>query len=137
MAHGAWRVARGAWRMAHGAWRVARGAWRMAHGAWRVTDPGRTRDGRPGQETKKTGDSRSACAVVDLWVAWGRRTAGGAGRAVAGTRRGGAGVCATGRGLRGAAGRGRRVHGGRRAVGTRADDCGAAAVEDQSAAAGG
>lgn len=63
------------------------------------------------------GESRSACAVVDVGIARGRRTAGGTHGGVAGTRRGGAGVRATGRGVRGAAGD--RPDAGRRALGGR------------------
>ncbi|PBC99899.1 hypothetical protein BX281_8013 [Streptomyces sp. Ag82_O1-15] len=63
------------------------------------------------------GESRSACAVVDVGIARGRRTAGGTRGGVAGTRRGGAGVRAAGRGVHGAADD--RPDAGRRALGGR------------------
>jgi hypothetical protein len=48
-------------------------------------------NGWPGAEPTDTG-SRSACVVVGVWVARGRRAAGRTRGAVAGTRRGGAGA---------------------------------------------
>ena len=60
---------------------------------------------RRGQNLRKW-ESRSACVVVDVWVARGRRADGGTRGAVAGTRGGGAGVRAAGRGVRWAAGPG-------------------------------
>src|SRR4029450_10689691 len=69
----------------------------------------------PKPEPMEIGEPRNACAVVDVWGARGRRTAGGTGGAVAATRRGGAGLRPAG--LRGAAGRGRRAAGAGRPAG--------------------
>src|SRR5215212_1450398 len=70
-------------------------------------------------------ESRSACGVVDVWVARGRPTIGGTRRAVAGTRRGGAGVRAAGRGVHGAVSSCRHAAGACRPVGTPAGAPGA------------
>jgi hypothetical protein len=48
-------------------------------------------NGWPGPEPTETG-SRSACVVVDVWAARGRRAAGRTRGVVAATRRGGAGA---------------------------------------------
>src|SRR2546430_3832376 len=89
-------------------------------------DPGCTAESLvEGQDLRKW-ESRNACAVVDVRGTRGRRAAGGTGGGVAGTRRGGAGVRATG--LRGAVGRGRRAAGADRPAGARADARGDAGV---------
>jgi hypothetical protein len=63
-------------------------------------------------------ESRSACGVVNVWVARGRPTIGGTRGAVAGTRRGGAGVRAARRGVHRAVGSCRYAAGACRSVGT-------------------
>jgi hypothetical protein len=66
-------------------------------------DPGRAAELSAKARTCGNDRFASACVVVDVRIARGRRTAGGTRGAVAGIRRGGAGVRAAG--LRGAAGR--------------------------------